>query len=205
VARLFDVSTSALNLALGLVGILGGSVLLAAFVVEIDPDLNPVRLVLFNAGAIAIVVAVHRRQAGVSPRLALLAAVPAILANTWYLAMTAFATGRAQPFAGEFGLVYFYAGLAMWLTDAVFGLVTLRLGVASRWAALALTIGSVLAITGIDRLGLTSLDNSTIFGPLALTGVALNGIGWILLAIEVGVRSPRGGAGNRFSNTTIRR
>lgn len=173
---------------LGLVGILGGVVLLAAFLVEIAPGLNVLRLVLYNVGAMAIVVAVHRRQAPAAPALALLGAGPALLANAWYLAMVVLATGRPHPFAGDFGLVYFFAGLAMWLTDAAFGLVTLRLGVITRWGALALAVGSGLAILGMDRLELTSRDNPTIFGSLGLAGVALNGLGWILLGLDVATR-----------------
>jgi hypothetical protein len=146
---------------------------------------------LFNAGAIAIVIGVYRRHATVAPRLALVGAVPALLANAWYLAMIVFATGRPAPFAGDFGMVFFLAAMAIWLTDAGFGLVALRLGVAWRMGALPLTIGSVFAITGIDRLALTSPNDPTIFGPLAFTGVALNGIGWILLGIDLVARRHR--------------
>ena len=170
---------------LGLVGILGGGVLLAAFLVEIAPEVNVLRLVLFNIGAMAIVVAVHRRQASAAPVLALLGAVPAFLANAWCLAMVVLSTDRPQPFAGDFGLVFFAAAVAMWLTDAAFGLVTLRLGIVTRWGALALAVGSVLAILGMDRLELTSRDNPTVFGSLGLAGVALNGIGWILLGLDL--------------------
>jgi hypothetical protein len=87
----------------------------------------------------------------------------------------------------------------MWLADAAFGLVSLRLGVVSRLGALALAVGSVLAIMGMDRFGLTSADNPTILGTLALAGIALNGIGWILLGLDVATRrrapeaEPRGG------------
>ena len=179
--------------ALAALGILGGAVLLAAFVLDIPPNLNDLRLMLFNVGAIAIVVGVYRRQAAVDPGLALLGAVPAILANAWHFAMVVLAMGRPEPFAGDFGLVFFWAALAMWLADACFGLVAMRLGVAWRWAALALAIGSVLAITGMDRLELTSPKNPTIFGPIALTGVALNGLAWILLGLDQlrGDRTPR--------------
>ena len=187
-ARQLAASSSPATLALAVIGILGGAVLLAAFVVDIPSDLNTLRLVLFNAGAIAIVVGVHRRQAATAPLLALLGAVPALVANAWYLAMTILAIGRPEPFAGDLGLVYFLAGVAMWLADAAFGLVTLRLGVVRRWGALALAVGSVVAVTGIDRLGLTSGANPTIFGPLALAGVALNGIGWILLGLDLATR-----------------
>lgn len=178
-------SPSTSTRALGLAGILGGTVLLAAFLVEIPVGLNDLRLVLFNLGSMAIVIAVQRRQSPVAPRLALLAAASAVLANAWYLVMVVMAIGRPHPFAGDFGLVGFFAAAAMWLTDAAFGLVTLRLGVVRPWGALALAVGSALAFTGTDRLELTSPANPTIFGPLALAGVALNGIGWILLGLDV--------------------
>jgi hypothetical protein len=190
VAHSLATSPSTSSRVLGLVGILGGAVLLAAFVIDIAPGLNVLRLVLFNLGAMAIVLAVHRRQASAAPTLALLAAVPALVANAWYLAMVLLSIGRPQPPLGDsdFRLVMFFAGAAMWLTDAAFGLVTLRLGVVARWAALALAIGSVLAFTGMDRLELTSPSNPTIFQPLSLVGIALNGIGWILLGLDLAIR-----------------
>jgi hypothetical protein len=190
VAHSLATSPSTSSRVLGLVGVLGGAVLLAAFVVDIAPDLNVFRLVLFNAGAMAIVLAVHRRQASAAPKLALLAAVLAFVTNVWYLSMVLLAVGRSQSPLGDsdFGLVWFFAGVAMWLTDAAFGLVALRLGLVSRWGALALTIGSLLAITGIDRLGLTSSTNPTTFGPLSQVGIVLNGIGWILLGLDVAIR-----------------
>jgi hypothetical protein len=195
VAHSLAVSPSTSTRALGVAGILGGTVLLAAFLVNIAPDVNALRLILFNAGAMALVIAVHRRQASGATALALLGAVPAFLANAWYLVMVVLAIGRPHPFAGDFGLIFFFAGAAMWLGDAWFGLVTLRLGLVARWAALALAIGSLLAFTGMDRLELTSASNPTIFGPLSLGGIALNGIGWILLGIDVATRrrSPEDG------------
>jgi hypothetical protein len=108
-----------------------------------------------------------------------------VLANAWYLVMTLLSIGATGPvFAGDFGLVFFWAGIAMWAADAWFGLVTFRLGVVSRWGALALVAGAALAGTGIDRLGLTS----TIFGTLSQVGIAMVGIGWILLGIDVATR-----------------
>jgi hypothetical protein len=76
----------------------------------------------------------------------------------------------------------------MWLSDAWFGLVSLRLGVMAKWGPLALAIGSALAVLGIDRLGLTSGANPTIFGTLSQIGIALNGGGWILLGLDVVTR-----------------
>ena len=177
-------SPSTASRVLGLAGILGGAVLLVVFVVDISPELNAVRIYLFLIGVMAIVIGAHRRQASVAPTVALLGAVPALLANGWYIVMMVLASGRPHPFAGDFGLVFFAAAVAISLTDAAFGLVTLRLGVVSRWGALALVIGSVLAVTGIDRLGLTS----TIFGPLSQVGIVLTGIGWILLGLDVATR-----------------
>ena len=71
------------------------------------------------------------------------------------------------------------------IVGSAFGAVALRSRVASRWGPLALAIGSVLAIGGMGRLGLTSAATQPIFGPLALIGVALNGLGWILLGLDV--------------------
>ncbi len=177
--------------ALGMLGILGGALLLAPFLpfVDIGPPLNQVRLILFCAGAMAIVVAVDRRQSPTSPTLARLGAIPALLANGWYLAMVVLAIGRDSPFSGDFGFTWFVAGMAMWLADGWFGLVTLRLGVVSRWGAIALAVGS-LAIFGLDRLGLVSASgtNPNIFGSLSLAGIALNGIGWLALGIDVATR-----------------
>jgi len=181
-------SPSVASRVLGLAGILGGAVLLAAFVVDVAPDLNNVRLVLFNLGAIAVVVAVHRRHGTESTTLAAVVASATVLANASYLSMVVLATGRPNPFAGDFGLAGFYAGMALWLTDAAFGVVTLRTRVATGWGALALAIGSVLALAGIDRLGLTSAANPTIFGPISLIGIALNGLGWILIGLDVVAR-----------------
>jgi hypothetical protein len=181
-------SPSTTSRALGAAGILGGVVLLAAFLLEIPAGVNDLRIVLYLLGASAVVVAVHRRQVDASPTLARLVAIAAVVANASVLLREVLPYGPWHPFAGDNGLVLFYAGIAMWLTDAAFGLVTLGLGVVTRWGALALAVGSVLAVLGIDRLGLTSEANPTIFGSLALTGIALNGLGWILLGLDLATR-----------------
>jgi hypothetical protein len=188
VAHSLATSPTISSRVVGLAGILGGVVLLAAFVIDIAPGLNNLRLVLFNVGAMAVVIGVYRLEAPAAPIAALLGAVPAFLANAWYLAMVVLAMGRPNPFAGDFGLVVSAAAVALWLTDAWFGFVTLRLGSVARWGAFALAIGSILALTGVDRLELTSPANPTIFGPLSLVGIALNGIGWILLGLDVATR-----------------
>jgi hypothetical protein len=180
---------------LGVLGIVGGVLLIVVFAFEIDPELNFVRLVLFNVGAIAIVVAVTLRQAAVSRRLSVAAALPAIMANVWYLTMGVLSIGRPvypEP-DPEFRPIFFYAGIALWLTDAVFGSVALRLGVVSRWAALALAVGSILAFGGMGGLGLTAGPFGAIVERLSLVGIALHGLGWIALGIDVGFRRRPGG------------
>ena len=188
VAHSLATSPSTSSRLLGLVGILGGAVLLAAFVVEIAPDLNNLRIILFNAGAIAIVIGVHRRQVSAAPVLALAVAIPAIIANAWYIAMVVLATGREHPFGGDFGLVSFVAAVAMWLADAAFGLVLWRSGGVARWVGLGLAIGSLFALTGIDRLELVRGDYAWFFSPAALAGVGVNGLAWILLGIDLAGR-----------------
>jgi hypothetical protein len=194
VGHSLSVSPSNFSRVLGLIGVLGGLALLLPFLpvlnsFDLNGDLFNLRLTLFNIGAIAIVIVVHRRQAPAAPRLALVAAVATITANALYLAATVLLVSRpGQPGPGDFGLGSFYVGLALWLTDAAFGFVTLRLGVLARWGPIALAIGSLLAILGMDRIELTSPTNPTIFGTLALAGIALNGIGWILLGLDVATR-----------------
>ena len=171
--------------SLGVVGILGGLVLLAAFVVDIPRALNPARLVLFYAGAIAVAVSVHPWHERIAPRLALAGAVPLVIANAWSIIWVLLSLGRESPFAGDFGLIGFYAGLAVWLADAWFGLCAFRIGVMWRTATFVLAAGSLLAITGMDRLELTTPTDPTIFEPLALLGIALNAVAWILLGTQV--------------------
>lgn len=175
--------------ALAILGILGGLVLISAWVPNLPWtwELFNLRLVVFNAGAIAIGLAVHRRQAPRSPRLSFAVAASMILANAWYLVMVILSIGRPvypEP-DPEFRLVFFYAGMAMWLSDAAFGLVALRLGVVPRWAAFALMIGSIFALLGIDRLELVDGPFAAIFIPLSQIGIALNGLAWIALGLSL--------------------
>jgi hypothetical protein len=170
---------------LGLLGIVGGIALLAAFVVSLSTALNTVRIFLFLASGVGVALAAHEPQARVSRWLALAGVIPLVLANVVVAIWELLSLGRDRPFAGDFGLVGFWAGLSMWLAHAWYGIATMRIGVLSRWAAIALAGGSVLAITGMDRLELTSSANPTIFGPLSLLGIALNGIAWVLLGLEI--------------------
>jgi hypothetical protein len=58
----------------------------------------------------------------------------------------------------------------------------------AEWGALTLAVGSLLAFLGMDRLELVSGELAWLIAPAALLGVALNGIGWILLGIDVAFR-----------------
>ncbi|MEO5985893.1 MAG: hypothetical protein ABIW50_06090 [Candidatus Limnocylindria bacterium] len=165
--------------ALGIVGMLGGIALLAAFVVDIPSELNALRIILFNLGAVAVVIAVTvSRRHALSPAL-VVGGLAALLANALFVGMV---------LTWSSGLPLFWAGLAMWVGNALFGVAVLRIGGRSRIGGLALVIGGPLALTGIDRLGLTSPATPTIFGPLSLAGIALVGVGWIVLGADVVAR-----------------
>ena len=169
---------------LGTLGVVGGAVLLAAFVIEIAPDMNLVRLVLFNLGAIAVAIAAYRVQQSMSPRLATSATAFVVVTNGLYLL-----TLLAQPAHVELswpGLVYLIIGGGMWLSDLWFGVVTFRLGVLSRWAALALTLGSFFAFIGMGAFGLTV--PGTLLNTVIMTGLAVHGLAWILLGLDVAFR-----------------
>jgi hypothetical protein len=179
---------------LGVVGVLGGLGILAAFVVqtlifETLPWLITVRIVLFNAGAIAVIAGLQASVSGASvSRPGTAVAWAAALSNAWYAGVTMLPVIGWAPFAGDHHLVGFLAGLAMWITDAAFGLLVARRGGILRLAGLTLTFGSVLTLLGIDRLGLTNGDLSAFFVPLALAGQGIGGIAWVLLGIDVATR-----------------
>ena len=184
--------TPGMNRFLGAVGIVGGTFLLSAFVIGIPEGLWDVRMALYLLGSIAVIIGVHRRQVDAAPTLTRVVAIAAIAANLLYLARAVvFPNSPWHPFAGDNGMVFFVAGLATWISVSAFGFVTFRLGAVTGSGALALVgalalaIGSTLAILGMDRLELTSEANPTIFAPLSLIGVALNGVGWILLGLDL--------------------
>jgi len=177
--------------ALGLLGILGGLLLVVAFV----PDLPwswlvfNLRLVLFEVGAIAVIVAVLSLRPSRWRWPMLLVGATAALANAWHLVMTIMFVNRPQPPApdAEFRPIYGLAAMTMWFADAAFALVAFRLGVASKWGSLSLAVGSILAVTGVSGLGLTQLLGD-LAEPVTLVGVALVGLGWVLLGLAVATR-----------------
>lgn len=194
VAHSLSRPASAVTKALGFFGILGGLILVAGYIPSIDWNGYFVhRLLIFNAGAIAIAIAVHRRQASRSRALSLVATGLAVVGNAWYPAMFVISFGRPQfpepdP---QFRTIFFMAAIALWLGAAIFGLVALRLGAVSRWASALLAVGSVIAFLAMTELGdrlpwLAGLIGLT--APVHLWGVALLGFGWIFLGIDVATR-----------------
>jgi hypothetical protein len=189
VAHSLSRPASAATKALGVLGVAGGLILVSAFVFFIPGTFNAIRLVLFNLGAIAIAIAVCRQLPAPAGRAALVLAALVIVANAWYLVMVIVGIGRPQPPQADvdFRLVMFYAGLSMWATDGAFGLVVARLGGLARLGGAALLLGG-FAIVGMDRLGLVHQGEDSLASVVALSGVALNGIGWIVLGIVVATR-----------------
>lgn len=176
---------------LGSLGLIAGAMLLVGFfgTPALTPDLFNLRLVLFTLGAIAVVIGAHQRQARAGRRLALSGAIPAIVANAVYLVLIVRAV--AQP--GEIGpgdyqpvWLWIVGGVALWLSNAWFGLVTFRLGVLNRLSALALAISAVLALLGMSNFGLQAPGSVT--QAIILTGIAVHGLAWILLGLEVALR-----------------
>lgn len=187
VAHSMTLSPTPASRLLGLLGVVGGAALLIAFLgISISPDLFNLRLALFNLGAIAVIIAVHQRHAHAGKRLALAGAIPAVAANAAYLVLIVSLVAQpSETGQGGYGPFIGYAAGAMWLSDAWFGLVTLRLGVLSRWSAMALVGGSLFALAGMGQFGL--VDNPTI-ANIILVGVAVHGLAWILLGLEVALR-----------------
>jgi len=189
VAQSLAVPPSPWSRALGAAGITGGGLLVAAFIPGLPwtADLFNLRLALLNVGAVAIVAAVYRRQSAVAARTALVAAVPVLVANAWHLVLIVRIVAQpGEPGRGDYGPIYPIALGATWLAGAWFGLVSFRIEFVQRWAALALAIGSVLAFT--PMIGMADGAYGTLFGQLALAGIALTGLGWIFLGIDVATR-----------------
>ena len=166
---------------LGLLGAIGGAFLLLGFI-NLDawsPELFNLRLLAFDLGAIAVGLAAFPRHARVSRSLALASSLPVIVANAAYTLFTL--KGENQPID-----VFILTAAAMWLSDAWFGLITLRLGVLSRWSALALLVGSVAAFAGMGNFGLA--PEGSLAEKIILTGVVVQGVAWVVLGLEIALR-----------------
>lgn len=194
VAHSLSRPASAATKALGVLGVAGGLVLVTVWLPILDvipATFNLGRLILFNLGAIAIAAAMLPRSSdSTSGTTIRIAAVAALLANAWYLAMVVLSVGRPEYPEPDpaFRGVFLWAGVALWWADIVFGLALLRRPGLMRWGALALAIGSVGAFTGMGHLRLYDGELGWFFRPASQIGIALNGIGWITLGLAVATR-----------------
>ncbi|MCI0582883.1 MAG: hypothetical protein L0227_08310 [Chloroflexi bacterium] len=165
---------SSVSKALGAVGILGGLLLVAAYIPNLvwSEDVFVLRLVVLNGGAIAIAIALYPRLASIARWQATLATAGVLLTNAWHLVLiVAIVAPPGPPYFPDVHPMYGQSQVAMWLADAIYGSAALVLGGAAGLAALTLTLGSVFAILYVT------------FGAL---GVALVGVGWIALGLRVG-------------------
>lgn len=179
VAHTLSSAPSTASRVLGAAGIVAGLAILAAFVIDLPSGLSRDRLFIFGIGVIAIAIGVHRRQASRAPAASLAATVLLGLAVAFFLLTVVI----EAP-----GIAIFWSGVALWLGIAAFGAVTALIGVVSRIGGWAVAIGSLLALTGIDRLGLVSEDSPTIFNTLSQAGIVAMAVGWILLGLDLAMR-----------------
>ena len=180
---------SRLTRALGLAGIAGGAVMIASFVPFLWPtnDVFNARLIVLNAGSIAIATALARRWAAGRSRLVTATAVAVIVANLLHLVVIAWVVAQpGQPVDRPFPPLYGRILQAVWLAGMAFGVVSLVRGLGSRPAAVSLVAGSAVAF--VMTLGVPF--NETI-KTVALSGVALVGLGWVLFGIDVATRRQR--------------
>ena len=191
---------------LGLFGVVGGALLLFAFVRWTPFEslaVNTVRLLIFGMSGAAIAVAFHGRQSYKSPRLAIVATLAVVVAGVWYTAGTAIGFFVESPFSGTFGFIGALAAAALFATPTVYGAAMLWMGVAwhgmSKWRAAVtrvagvVLLGSVLGVAGNDRWGLTHDETfGWLWSQLAVLGVFFAGAGWAMLgAVLVSGRGNR--------------
>lgn len=192
---------------LGLVGLVGGILLLLAFI-SFNPfetrAANTIRLITFALGGAAVAVAFYRRQALVARSLALVTSGAVVFSGVCYATWIVLALSVQSPFSGTFGALNFWSSGALWLSAAVYGAAMLKigaawqgmprwLGVAARLGAIAL-LGSSFAWAGDDRLGLVDSEQyGQMWSTIAMTGVFLNGTGWVILGavLALGNRGAR--------------
>lgn len=164
---------------LGAAGIIAGLAILVAFVVDLPSGVSRDRLIVFGIGVIAIGIGVHRRGAWRAP--AASSAATGLLVGV--VSIFLIATVTEAP-----AIAAFWSQVALWLGSAAFGAVAALIGAVSRIGAWAVAIGSLVTLTGIDRLGLVSEAAPTMFNTLSQAGIVAMAVGWIVLGVDVAVR-----------------
>ncbi len=180
VAHSLTTAPSVTARVLGIAGIAAGLAILIAFVIDLPSGVFRDRLIVFAVGVSAIGIGVHLRQSSRAPMLSVALTAVLVAANVFFL-ITVIFFEPPNPAA-------FWSGLVMWLSSAAFGVASAWMGAVSRIGASAVAVGSVLTLTGIDRLGLVSQVNPTIFNTLSQVGIAAMAVGWIILGLDVALR-----------------
>jgi hypothetical protein len=180
VAHSLTTAPSVTTRILGLAGVVAGLVILVAYVIDLPSGVFRDRLIVFGIAVSAIGIGVHLRQSARAalPSLAVTAAL--VAANAYFLVSVIF----FEP--GDIGV--FWAGLILWLVSAAFGAVSALIGAVNRIGGWAVAVGSLLTLTGIDRLGLVSESNPTYFNALSQVGIVTMALGWIVLGLDVALR-----------------
>jgi hypothetical protein len=179
---------------LGLFGFVGAGLLLWAFVPLnpfADPALNGVRLVAFALAGTAISIAFYRRQAEAAPTLTRITTAAVVVAGVSYATWVILSARVDSPFIGTFGFANLVADIALWVSPALWAIAMLHAGAGWRGMPRRLEmvtklgvwtlVGSIVGWLGDDRLGLIDSTWGELWKAIALAGVAMNGIGWMLL------------------------
>lgn len=165
---------------LGFAGIAAGLAILAAYVIDLPSGVFRDRLLVFAVGVCAISIGVHLRQSARAPALSLAVTAAIIAANVAFVAtVVLLAPGH---------IAAFWTALFLWLASVAFGAASASIGSVTRIGSSAVAIGSLLTLTGIDRLGLVSEANPTLFNTLSQVGIVTMAVGWIILGLDVALR-----------------
>jgi hypothetical protein len=180
VAHSLATAPSMTSRILGFAGVAAGLAILAAYVIDLPSGVFRDRLIVFAVGVMAVGLGVHRRQS-THALMPSLAATGALAVATVFFLVTVIFFRPADP-------AVFWSGLVLWLASAAFGAVAAAIGAVSRIGSWAVAVGSLLTLTGIDRLGLVSESAPTIFNTLSQVGIVAMSAGWIILGLDVALR-----------------
>ena len=179
VAHSLTSAPSTTSRVLGIAGIAAGIAILAAFVVDLPAGLFRDRLIVFGIGVIGIGIGVHLRQSSRAPAASLAAVIGLGAAVMLFLFTSVMEASN---------VAVFWSGIALWLGSAAFGVAAALIGAVSRIGGWAVAVGSLLAVTGIDQLGLVSDAAPTIFNTLSQAGIVAMAMGWIVLGLDISLR-----------------
>ena len=181
---------------LGVIGMSGALVLLAPFVALApfeDFKTNLVRLAWFGSAGAAIALGYYPRLAVDKPRLAFVVTAMLAALGALYVGVAVAELDIAGGFKGPLGVHMLSANGPLWITGAMFGGIVLWIGSARRglapWADVAARIGAVaLLLSAVAVLG-----DDPALAAVALSGVFLHGVGWLLLGsvLLIGNRGPQ--------------